>query len=365
VSARAIAGSVLALAFASQAAAQEAPQCAPADLAALSGWQGIWIAENIEADINGREAPNGPPLPLGMKLLGLQAPWNEAGWTRLETAWGPGADGSFIQTGWSFPVMMSSPAPFKFVISPSETVIASQYRDIRYIYTDGRGHTPEDELWATPWGDSTGCWEGDTLTVETIGIRYAPAYNPFSPPLSENARVTERYRLTSPDRLVADFTITDPELLERPWEVHMVYLRHPVLTRLVHDGDVLENDRIETADGQLTITEVSAEPTRISPAREVATLTTAELDRVVGRYTLVGPPIPIELVLTRRGNRVFSRAEPIFPIDMPILPSDPLNFFSRISPETYSFTTDTEGHITGFTGTTPQGDPMRATRRPD
>ena len=259
--------------------------------------------------------------------------------------------------------MMSSPAPFKIVISPHETVIASQYRDIRYIYTDGRGHAPEDELWATPWGDSIGCWEGDTLTVDTIAVRYAPDYNPFSPPLSENARFRERYRLAAPDRLEADFTITDPELLERPWDVHMVYRRHRVLTRLVHDGDVFENDRIATADGGMTITEASAQASAQPAARPAAVLSTAELDRVAGRYGVDGAPV--ELVLTRRDNRLFVRAEPVFPVDMPLHPSGPLSFFSRITPETLDFTTDAVGRVTGLTGISPQGAPVRATRRPD
>lgn len=352
----------LALAIADPASAQDGGRCQPADLVALAGWEGVWLAEAVEADINGREHAGAPPLPLGMKLVGIQAPWNEAGWARLEDEWGRGVNGVLVQAGWSFPVMMSAPAPFKFVIAPHETVIASQYRDIRYIRTDGSGHAPEDERWSTPWGDSVGCWQGDTLVVETIGVRYAPAYNPFAPPLSESATFAERYRLTGPDQLEADFVITDPQLLERPWEVHMVYRRHPVLTRLVHDGDVFENDRLVVSGQEMSIGEAAVRPSGPSPRPTVA-LSTAELDRVAGRYAIEGAPI--ELVVSRKGARLFARAEPLFPVDMPIHPSGPLTFFSRISAETLQFETDGDGRVTGLTGTSPEGVPFSGRRKPD
>jgi hypothetical protein len=82
-----------------------------------------------------------------------------------------------IAAAWGFPTMMSSYSEIKFVIAPAETVIISQYRDVRYVYTDGRAHPPEDELWPNNWGDSTGCWNGDTLTIDTIGAKFDPVFN--------------------------------------------------------------------------------------------------------------------------------------------------------------------------------------------
>src|SRR5690606_37866024 len=37
------------------AMAEEARSCEPADLNALAGWHGVWVAERLMADINGRE----------------------------------------------------------------------------------------------------------------------------------------------------------------------------------------------------------------------------------------------------------------------------------------------------------------------
>ena len=46
-------------------------------------------------------------------------------------------------------------------------------REIRHIYTDGRPHPSADEIWPTPWGDSIGHWEGETLVVDTIAVQEA------------------------------------------------------------------------------------------------------------------------------------------------------------------------------------------------
>lgn len=65
--------------------------------------------------------------------------------------------GTRLQNGWGYPMMMDTYAPLKFIISPKETVIASQYREFRHIPTDGAPMVPEDERWPTIWGTSNGC----------------------------------------------------------------------------------------------------------------------------------------------------------------------------------------------------------------
>src|SRR5690606_28744690 len=162
------------LAAASPAAAQGSTgDCAP-HLAALGGWDGIWIAEGNETGINGRVAAEAPA---NRRLAGFDAPWNELGWRRFGAMLRIAFAGTTKQAGWGFPMLMDTAAPFKFVVSPRETVIASQYREIRYVYTDGRGHVPEDDRYATTWGDSIGCWEGNALTIETVGARFDPGHN--------------------------------------------------------------------------------------------------------------------------------------------------------------------------------------------
>ena len=70
-------------------------------------------------------------------------------------------------------LMLDSPLMFEVLPTPKETALIFSSREIRHVYTDGRQHTPKDELWATPWGDSIGHWEGQTLVIDTIAVKSA------------------------------------------------------------------------------------------------------------------------------------------------------------------------------------------------
>src|SRR5687768_3626820 len=66
---------------------------------------------------------------------------------------------------------LQSTNPFQIVQTPDLIVIITEHIDYRMIYTDGRDH-PEDILEYPEWmGHSVGRWEGDTLVVDTIGMR--------------------------------------------------------------------------------------------------------------------------------------------------------------------------------------------------
>jgi len=46
-------------------------------------------------------------------------------------------------------LMLDSPLMFEVLPTPKETTLIFSSREIRHVYTDGRPHTPKDELWAT------------------------------------------------------------------------------------------------------------------------------------------------------------------------------------------------------------------------
>ena len=113
----------IALAAASPARAQSSTgDCAP-DLAALSGWDGVWISEGNETGINGRVAAEAP---LNRRLDGFDAPWNALGWGRFGAMLRIAVAGETKQAGWGFPMMMNTVAPLKFVIAPNETVTLAE-----------------------------------------------------------------------------------------------------------------------------------------------------------------------------------------------------------------------------------------------
>jgi hypothetical protein len=241
---------VAALALACPATPRAQADPAPA-AGTLPDWRGIWFTEGAVPDINGLprfeevRSPDGP-----YPLLNLAAaPWNENGQRRLQAM--IASQGDDKAPGWGYPMMMSASAPLQFLITPDETLIVNIYRDLRHVYTDGRPLPPEEDRWATVWGESIGHWEGDTLVIETVAVEEPLRYFFASPPVSANARYVERIRKTGPDRIESDITIEDPETLSAPWTVHVAYVRAEGLDRLIHEAFV--NDRSEVENGVFTI----------------------------------------------------------------------------------------------------------------
>jgi hypothetical protein len=75
------------------------------------------------------------------------------------------------------------------------------------------------------YGRSVGEWRGDTLVVDTIGIKEYVRFRDV--PHTRDMRITERFRLVRPDILWDEITIEDPAVLEQPWTVTFAYRRMP------------------------------------------------------------------------------------------------------------------------------------------
>src|SRR5437588_3879226 len=89
--------------------------------------------------------------------------------------------------------------PAKIVQTPAEIVFLyiaggaqGQGDSYRVIPTDGRAHTPLDDLDGTWKGESIGHWEGETFAVETIGFTDASWLDITGYFHSENMHVVER-----------------------------------------------------------------------------------------------------------------------------------------------------------------------------
>jgi len=124
-------------------------------------------------------------------------------------------------------------APRKFIQTPNVLVILYEASmGVRQIFTDGRA-LPGDE--AHPWwyGYSVGRWDGDTLVVETTGLRDGGWLDIFGSPLTDAARITERFHRVSYGRMEIDVTVDDPKAYTRPWTVR-------VNQRIMPDQDLIE-----------------------------------------------------------------------------------------------------------------------------
>jgi hypothetical protein len=111
------------------------------------------------------------------------------------------------------------PEPRKIVQSPDVIVILYEGNSgIRQIFTDGRSLPNNDPQ---PWwyGYSVGTWEGDTLVVETIGFRDGGWLDVNGSPLTEAAKMTERFHRVNYGSMEIDVTIDDKKAYTKPWSV--------------------------------------------------------------------------------------------------------------------------------------------------
>jgi hypothetical protein len=104
------------------------------------------------------------------------------------------------------------------------TVIEEAYTQVRRILLD-RPQKALDDVEPGFYGYSVGKWEGDTLVVDTIGIKENVRYQNM--PHSPQMRIRERIQLKSPDVLWNQITIEDPVTLEQPYTYTIALKRLP------------------------------------------------------------------------------------------------------------------------------------------
>jgi hypothetical protein len=123
------------------------------------------------------------------------------------------------------PTMMQAMFPMEVVTNKRQmTVIQEAYNQVRRIYFNDKLPAIED---AEPgfWGHSSGRWEGNTLVVDTVGIKDYVRFRDV--PHSANMRINERMRMLDADHFENVVTVTDPEYLEKPWTWTWIYQRRP------------------------------------------------------------------------------------------------------------------------------------------
>jgi hypothetical protein len=123
------------------------------------------------------------------------------------------------------PSMMNGPFPFEIVQNATQINIAQEaYSQVRRIYL-GKPQLTLDDIEPGFYGRSVGDWRGDTLVVDTIGIKEYVRFRDV--PHTRDMRITERLRLVRPDILWDEITIEDPAVLDKPWTVTFAYRRMP------------------------------------------------------------------------------------------------------------------------------------------
>lgn len=163
------------------------------------------------AGARGRGGPSFTPKYEAMRAAAASAPQPE-----------DNATANCVPPG--MPGIMGQPYPMEFLLTPGKvTIVIEAYTQVRHIYTDGRSLPEEPE--PKFFGTSIGRWEGDTLVAETVG------FNDFvqharGVPHGDKMRIVERFRLTDPDTMSIETTISDPDALTMPYTTTASLRRH-------------------------------------------------------------------------------------------------------------------------------------------
>ncbi len=132
------------------------------------------------------------------------------------------------------------PHLLKFVHSPNLLVVLNEMNaGYRQVFTDARP-LPEDP---TPsWqGYSSGKWSGDTLVIDTIGLRDDTWIDWIGSVLTQAAKVREQIRRPDFGHLEIQVSVDDPKAYTKPWTVTLKQ-RIVVDTGLI-DEICLENEQ--------------------------------------------------------------------------------------------------------------------------
>jgi hypothetical protein len=195
-------------------------QTAPPDIS------GVWAPSNAISVADTALRP--PPTPLALKPA-YAAPYEARRKTEAEAAarGEPIAGNAVACVPYGMPRMMSV-ALYPIEILPTAgqiTIVTEAFSEVRRIYMN-KPQLPIDDVPPGYYGHSVGRWEGDTLVVDTVGVKTSvPAYQNM--PHSDRMHITERIRLAAAGVLHDQITINDPVVLEKPVTYTLVYRKMP------------------------------------------------------------------------------------------------------------------------------------------
>jgi hypothetical protein len=125
-----------------------------------------------------------------------------------------------------------SPYAQQWIQTPTQIVVLYEYMHFfRVIPTDGRAHATDVE--PTWMGNSVGKWEGDTLVIDSIGLKewMFDATHDFNPSQlrihSDQIHFTERLKYIDPTTVSYQVTIDDPKIFTAPWSQDFQMKFHP------------------------------------------------------------------------------------------------------------------------------------------
>jgi hypothetical protein len=129
------------------------------------------------------------------------------------------------------------PHLLKFVQKPDLLIVLNEMNaGYRQVFTDGRA-LPDDP--SPSWqGYSAGTWSGDTLVIDTIGVRDDTWIDWHGSVITETAKIREEIRRPDFGHLEITVTVDDPRAYTEPWTVTLNQ-------RIVVDAELIDEICLE------------------------------------------------------------------------------------------------------------------------
>ena len=214
----------------------------------LPDWGGVWVVDDTPVDFD-------PSLPRDADIYGPLAPDNQKFYDQTmrnaenNIDWDPLSN--CLPSG--FPRFVAAPRLKDFGVTPGVVFMNNEIQaETRRIYTDGRGHRPDDEAYPLWEGDSIGFWigKGDNakLVVWTNNMK-SNILQRNQPRFSDQAQVIEIYQKVDKDHIKLDLVLYDPVDLTRPWLVHRHYVHDKLPNGRVDMWVCNENNNVVNQNG--------------------------------------------------------------------------------------------------------------------
>jgi hypothetical protein len=147
-------------------------------------------------------------------------------------------------------ILGGAPGPLEILQTPTRINIQWEYFSQTHRIYMNVPHSPPNEVLTAVMGEAVGHWEGNTLVVDTIGMK-AGVFDRTQAPYSDQIHVVERITKTDPNTLKNEITIEDPVALTRPWHVTRIWTRAEPGVRV---GDLFcDSDRNPVVNGQVQV----------------------------------------------------------------------------------------------------------------
>jgi hypothetical protein len=134
------------------------------------------------------------------------------------------APASCLQYG--LPYVLQVRGTLRFLQTPEWIVMVYENDNMRRLIRLNRQHSANPV--PSIFGESVGKFEGNTLVIDTIGIKVRDGFSSvdrFGSPHTPALHVVERYDIDHNGKLQVNFTVDDKATFNMPWHAASVYVR--------------------------------------------------------------------------------------------------------------------------------------------